>query len=93
MKKIAHVAVYVVVVIVLGDLLARYIAALPYELSPLTDSIRFVLRTAGLSQLDNPDDIETLALAVILLVSFICVSLVLWLSIRSVRALRVRALK
>jgi hypothetical protein len=93
MKKIARVAVYVVMVIVLGDLLARYVAALPYELSPLTDSIRFVLRTVRVSQLDNSDDIETLALAAILIASFIFVSLVLWLVIRSTRGLRARSLK
>lgn len=93
MKKVARIAAYVVVVLVLGDLLARYIAALPYELSPLTDSIRFFLRAFGLTQLDNPDDIETLALVVILLASVLIVWFVLWLVIRSARALRAHALK
>lgn len=93
MKKVARIATYVVVVLVLGDLLARYIATLPYELSPLTDSIRFFLRTFGLKQLDNPDDMETLALAVILLASVLIVWFVLWLVIRSARALRAHALK
>jgi hypothetical protein len=91
MKRAALVIARVVLAIVLGDLLARYIASLPYEMSPLTDSIRFALRAFGQTQLDNPDDIETLALVVILLASIGVAALAVWLATRGLRALRARA--
>ena len=90
MKRLARIALYLVATVVLGDLLARYIAGLPYEISPLTDSIQFVLRVVGLQQLDNVDDMETLTLVFILLASIVATGLVLWLAIRGGRALRAR---
>lgn len=90
MKRLARVAVYVVVTVVLGDLLARYIAGLPYEMTPLTDAIQSVLRALGLRQLDNVDDMETLTLIFILLASIASTAVVIWLAIRGGRALLAR---
>jgi hypothetical protein len=87
MKKSAHIALYVVVAVVLGDLLARYIAGLPYEMTPLTDSIEFVLRVLGFKQLDNVDDMEMVTLIFILLASIVATAVVIWLAIRGSRAL------
>ncbi|MDE1012269.1 MAG: hypothetical protein OSB38_42090 [Paraburkholderia fungorum] len=87
MKKSAHIALYVVVAVVLGDLLARYIAGLPYEMTPLTDSIEFVLRVLGFKQLDNVDDMEMVTLIFILLASIVATAVVIWLAIRGGRAL------
>jgi hypothetical protein len=91
MKKSAHIALYVVVAVVLGDMLARYIAGLPYEVIPLTDSIEFVLRVLGFKQLDNVDDMETVTLIFILLASIAATAVVIWLAIRGGRALLARA--
>lgn len=91
MKRLARIALYFVVTVVLGDLLARYITGLPYEISPLTDSIQFVLRAVGLQRLDNVDDMETLTLVFILLASIVATGLILLLAIRGGRALLARA--
>lgn len=91
MKRFARMVLYVVATVVLGDLLARYIAGLPYEMTPLTDSIQFVLRALGLRQLDNVDDMETLTLIFILLASIAATAVVIWLAIRGGRALLARA--
>ncbi|MFM0009681.1 hypothetical protein PQR46_07435 [Paraburkholderia sediminicola] len=91
MKRFARIVLYLVATVVLGDLLARYIAGLPYEMTPLTDSIQFVLHAVGLKRLDNVDDMETLALVFILLASIVAVAVVLWLAIRGGRALLARA--
>jgi hypothetical protein len=90
MKRFAHIALYAVATVVLGDLLARYIAGLPYEMAPLTDSIRFVLGAVGLKRLDNVDDLETLALIFILLASIVATGLILMLAVRGGRALLTR---
>ncbi|WP_406869741.1 hypothetical protein [Paraburkholderia fungorum] len=90
MKKSAHIALCVVVAVVLGDLLARYIAGLPYEMTPLTDLIEFVLRVLGFKQLDNVDDMETVTLIFILLASIVATAVVIWLAIRGGRALLTR---
>lgn len=90
MKKSAHIALHVVVAVVLGDLLARYIAGLPYEMTPLTDSIEFVLRVLGFKQLDNVDDMEAVTLIFILLTSIVATAVVIWLAIRGGRALLTR---
>lgn len=90
MKKSAHIALYVVVAVVLGDLLARYIAGLPYEMAPLTDSIEFVLRVLGFKQLNNVDDMGTVTLIFILLASIVATAVVIWLAIRGGRALLTR---
>ncbi|MGQ7934684.1 hypothetical protein [Paraburkholderia sp. D1E] len=93
MKRFARITLFVVATVVLGDLLARYVAGLPYEMTPLTDSIQFVLRAVGLNRLDNVDDMETLTLVFILLASIVAVALILWLAIRGGRALLARVEK
>lgn len=90
MKRFARMVLYVVATVVLGDLLARYIAGLPYEMLPLTDSIQSVLRAVGLNRLDNVDDLETLALVFILLASIVATGLILILAVRGGRALLAR---
>jgi hypothetical protein len=68
----------VMVTLVMGTLLARYVANLPVEWPWLTGSIRFVLGLFNVHAYDNPDDMFDLASVVIFFVCVIIVGLVVW---------------
>lgn len=74
MKKAAFVLANIAVAIVGGWWLAQFVATLPYEMPQWLDSaIRAGIRITGSVQLDNTDDIETIAAIVFFVV---CVALV-----------------
>ncbi|MFM0642409.1 hypothetical protein PQQ63_37650 [Paraburkholderia metrosideri] len=78
MKKAAFVLANIVVAIAGGWWLAQFIATLPYEMPQWLDSaIRAGIRNTGSSQLDNTDDIETLAAIVFFVACSALVGLVL----------------
>jgi hypothetical protein len=79
MKKFARYALNIVATVVLGDLLARYVANLPVEWPWLTGSIAYVLHALNLVQYDNPDDMFDLAGLVILFACLIIAGAAVWL--------------
>lgn len=76
--KIVRYLSNAVLTLVLGTLLARYVANLPVEWPWLIGSIRVVLRAFGIHAYDNPDDMFDLVSVVILFASFIAVGVVVW---------------
>lgn len=64
--------VNIIATLVLGDLLARWFANLPYDFDEvLPRSIMFVMRALGIDTINNADDIEIIGLLVIFLVSIL----------------------
>ncbi|WP_116135961.1 hypothetical protein [Trinickia diaoshuihuensis] len=62
MKKAAYILANVLVALVGGWWLAHVVGTLPYEMPSWLDSaIRGGIRLSGSAQLDNTDDIETIA--------------------------------
>ena len=76
--KIARYISNVAVTLLLGVLLARYVANLPVEWPWLTGSIRFVLHLFGIRSYDSPDDMFDLAGVVIFFASLVVVGLAVW---------------
>ena len=68
MKKAAYILANILVALVGGWWLAQFVGTLPYEMPSWLDSaIRGGIRLTGSAQLDNTDDIETIAIIVIFL--------------------------
>lgn len=78
MKKISIAFLNISISVIVGFFLARYLVDLPYEMSWIIESIRFVTRATGQFQLDNPDDLSTLVLTVFLAASIIFSGLLVW---------------
>ncbi|MGG1944849.1 hypothetical protein AB1286_08570 [Trinickia sp. NRRL B-1857] len=65
MKKAAYILANILVALVGGWWLAQLVGTLPYEMPSWLDSaIRGGIRFTGSAQLDNTDDIETIAIIV-----------------------------
>lgn len=77
--RIARYIANVAATLVLGGLLARYVANLPVEWPWLTGSILFVLHALGIHAYDNPDDMFDLAGVVIFFACLLVVGLAVWL--------------
>jgi len=71
--------------LVIGFLLSRYISNLPYEFPPLPASIAFVMRALHIDTVKNADDIETIGLISIIVVSLIVAALLVWALNRLIR--------
>ena len=87
MKKALYIFANVLVALVGGWWLAQFVASLPYEMPSWLDSgIRAGIRLTGASQLDNTDDIETIAIILAILACSALVGVVLaiatWLGCR-----------
>ena len=66
MKKAAYILANVLAALIGGWWLGQFVGTLPYEMPPWLDSaIRLGIRLMGSTQLDNTDDIETIAIIVI----------------------------
>ncbi|MFM0359849.1 hypothetical protein [Paraburkholderia sediminicola] len=77
--KLARYISNVAVTLLLGVLLARYVANLPVEWPWLTGSIRFVLHLFAIRSYDNPDDMFDLAGVVIFFACLLVAALAVWL--------------
>jgi hypothetical protein len=78
MKKAAFVLANIAVAIVGGWWLAQFVATLPFEMPQWLDSaIRAGIRITGSVQLDNTDDIETIAAIVCFVACSVLVGLAL----------------
>ena len=90
MKKGFLIVAAVVVAVVAGWGLTEYIAQLPGTMPDfLDDSIRWSLKATGAAQLENTEDIETIAFLVVfaICVSFVGVAVgALWAVMRRVRS-------
>jgi len=79
MKNIFLLIFNILASLIIGFFLARYLVDLPYEMSWIIESIRFIVRATGHHELDNPDDLGTLVLTFFLLASIIFVGVLVWL--------------
>lgn len=76
--------------IVIGFVLSWYAANLPYEFAPLPASIAFVMRKFDIDTVANADDIETIGLLVIIMLSLIVAALLVWPAHSMVRRWQLR---
>ncbi|PMS36879.1 hypothetical protein B0G57_10541 [Trinickia symbiotica] len=76
--KLVRYSANVLVTIVIGGVLSRYVSGLPYEFPPLPASIAFVMRKLGIDTVKNADDVETIGLLVIIVASFIVAAVLVW---------------
>lgn len=90
MKKGLCIVAAVVVAVVGGWELTEYIAQLPGNMPDfLDDSIRWSLKATGAAQLENTDDIETIAFLVVFAMCFLLVAIAegtVWAVVRRVRS-------
>ena len=77
--KLVRYTANVVATVVLGFLISRWIATLPYEFPALPASIRSMLNAFGVDTVANADDIETIGLLVIIIVSMVGAGALVWL--------------
>ncbi|QNT25379.1 hypothetical protein [Ralstonia solanacearum] len=75
-KKVLRYVVNVALTLVLADVLARYVAQLPYELAPLNGAVDGFCRAIGITA---PEDVELVGLALIYLAALIVAGLAIWL--------------
>lgn len=96
MKKALYVFANIVVAVVLGWMLAHFVAGLSYEMPFWLDrAIRAGIGATGATSLDNTDDIETIAIIGIFAACVALVGLALaffnWLVFRLAARLRASA--
>lgn len=78
MMRFIRYAINVVVAVVLGDLLARQVAAMVYASPETIKSIKLVLISVGVLKKDSLYDIDGALLLVILVLSIAVVGLIVW---------------
>jgi hypothetical protein len=77
--KLVRYGANMLATVVIGFALSRFIASLPYEFPPLPASIALVMRKLGVDTVNNADDIETVGLLVIIVLSLAAAGLIVWL--------------
>jgi hypothetical protein len=76
--KLVRYGANMLATVVIGFALSRFIASLPYEFPPLPALIALVMRRLGVDTVNNADDIETVGLLVIIVLSLAAAALIVW---------------
>lgn len=84
--KALKVTAFVLISIVLGDLLARYIDRQPVEMPWLTGSAQWILRIISPENIHNPDTVEFVSGIVLLALSTIGAGIALYAAVKLMRA-------
>jgi hypothetical protein len=80
MRRLTYALGFVVIAIMGGNWLTQVLTPYPMEMPlPLYHFIVFVLRITGNSDLDNPEDMETIGVACLLVACCVFSALVLWI--------------
>lgn len=77
--------------LILGLLLSRWIANLPYEFPPLPGTIAFCMRVLNIDTIDHADDIEAVGLLLIIVASVGIAALPVWLAKKSLHRLELHS--